>query len=64
MKSVVVIGATQGTGRELAAEYARRGASVVITGRSAERAAQVADELSTGRRSPPLRLCDLDNMES
>ena len=46
MKSVVLIGATQGTGRELAAEYARRGADVVITGRSAERAAEVAAELS------------------
>jgi NAD(P)-dependent dehydrogenase (short-subunit alcohol dehydrogenase family) len=46
MKSVVLIGATQGTGRLLAAEYARRGASVVITGRSAERAAAVAGELS------------------
>ncbi|WP_432837805.1 SDR family NAD(P)-dependent oxidoreductase [Dactylosporangium sp. CA-092794] len=42
MKSIVVIGATQGTGRELAAEYARRGARVVITGRSAERAEEVA----------------------
>ena len=46
MKSVVLIGATQGTGRELAAEYARRGASVVITGRAAERASAVAAELS------------------
>jgi len=45
MKSVVLIGATQGTGRELAAQYARRGASVVITGRSAARAADVAAEL-------------------
>lgn len=46
MKSVVVIGATRGTGRELAAEYARRGADVVITGRSARRATDVAAELS------------------
>lgn len=46
MQSVVLIGATQGTGRELAAEYARLGADVVITGRSAQRAAQVASELS------------------
>lgn len=46
MKTVVLIGATQGTGRALAAEYARRGADVVITGRSAERAADVAAELS------------------
>lgn len=46
MKTVVLVGATQGTGRALAAEYARRGAEVVITGRSAERAADVAAELS------------------
>jgi NAD(P)-dependent dehydrogenase (short-subunit alcohol dehydrogenase family) len=46
MKSVLLVGATQGTGRALAAEYARRGANVVITGRSAERAAEVAAELS------------------
>jgi NAD(P)-dependent dehydrogenase (short-subunit alcohol dehydrogenase family) len=46
MQSVVIIGATQGTGRALAAEYARRGANVVITGRSAKRAAEVASELS------------------
>jgi NAD(P)-dependent dehydrogenase (short-subunit alcohol dehydrogenase family) len=46
MQSVVIIGATQGTGHELAAEYARRGADVVITGRSAERAAEVAAKLS------------------
>ncbi|MBS2546476.1 SDR family oxidoreductase [Catenulispora sp. NL8] len=46
MQSVVIIGATQGTGKALAAEYARRGADVVITGRSAERAADVAAELA------------------
>jgi NAD(P)-dependent dehydrogenase (short-subunit alcohol dehydrogenase family) len=46
MKSVLVVGATQGTGFQLAAEYARRGANVVITGRDAQRAAEVAGELS------------------
>ncbi|HWO61044.1 MAG TPA: SDR family NAD(P)-dependent oxidoreductase, partial [Umezawaea sp.] len=46
MKTVVLIGATQGTGRELAAEYASRGAEVVITGRDAEKTAEVAEELS------------------
>ena len=46
MKTVVLIGATQGTGRALAAQYARRGADVVISGRSAERSAAVAAELS------------------
>ncbi|WP_269215352.1 SDR family oxidoreductase [Micromonospora vinacea] len=35
---ILVVGATQGIGRELAAEYARRGNEVIITGRSAERA--------------------------
>jgi short-subunit dehydrogenase len=33
VKSVLIIGATQGTGRLLAAEYAGRGANVIITGR-------------------------------
>ncbi|MFI5844723.1 SDR family oxidoreductase [Catenuloplanes sp. NPDC051500] len=46
MTSVVLIGATQGTGRELAAAYARRGAEVVITGRDAERTREIALDLS------------------
>lgn len=46
MKSVLIIGATQGTGRLLAAEYAGQGENVIITGRSAERASEVAGELS------------------
>ncbi|MEV6632702.1 SDR family oxidoreductase [Actinoplanes sp. NPDC051470] len=46
MKSVLIVGATQGTGLQLAAEYARQGANVVITGRDAQRAADVAAELS------------------
>jgi len=46
VKSVVLIGATQGIGREMAAEYDRQGANVVITGRNAERATDVASELS------------------
>jgi NAD(P)-dependent dehydrogenase (short-subunit alcohol dehydrogenase family) len=46
VKTVVLIGATQGIGREIAAEYARQGANVVLTGRSAQRAAEVAGELS------------------
>ncbi|MDX3077670.1 SDR family NAD(P)-dependent oxidoreductase [Streptomyces sp. MI02-7b] len=46
MSTVLIVGATQGTGRALAAEYARRGADVVITGRTQERAAEVAEELA------------------
>ncbi|MFF9373523.1 SDR family NAD(P)-dependent oxidoreductase [Streptomyces griseoluteus] len=45
VSTILVVGATQGTGRELAAAYARRGADVVITGRTRERAAAVAREL-------------------
>ncbi|MET8964750.1 SDR family oxidoreductase [Streptomyces sp. NPDC004074] len=45
MSTVLVVGATQGTGRALAAEYARRGADVFITGRTQERATSVAGEL-------------------
>jgi NAD(P)-dependent dehydrogenase (short-subunit alcohol dehydrogenase family) len=45
MTTVLVVGATRGTGRELAAEYARRGADVIITGRSKDDAARVAAEI-------------------
>jgi NAD(P)-dependent dehydrogenase (short-subunit alcohol dehydrogenase family) len=43
--AVVVIGATSGIGRELAADYARAGSTVVISGRTAERAAKAAAEI-------------------
>jgi NAD(P)-dependent dehydrogenase (short-subunit alcohol dehydrogenase family) len=45
MTTVLVVGATRGTGRELAAEYARRGADVIITGRSKDDAVRVAAEI-------------------
>jgi NAD(P)-dependent dehydrogenase (short-subunit alcohol dehydrogenase family) len=45
MTTVLVVGATRGTGRELAAEYARRGADVIVTGRSKDDAARVAAEI-------------------
>ncbi|MGH9100370.1 MAG: SDR family NAD(P)-dependent oxidoreductase, partial [Acidimicrobiales bacterium] len=40
--AVVVLGGTAGIGRELAVAYARRGKSVVLSGRDATRAAEVA----------------------
>ncbi|WP_345984038.1 SDR family oxidoreductase [Streptomyces sp. DSS69] len=46
MRNVLIIGATQGTGRELAAAYLRDGANVVVTGREAARAGAVAAELA------------------
>jgi NAD(P)-dependent dehydrogenase (short-subunit alcohol dehydrogenase family) len=44
-RSVVVVGGTQGLGRDLARHYVEAGRRVVITGRDAERAASVAAEL-------------------
>jgi NAD(P)-dependent dehydrogenase (short-subunit alcohol dehydrogenase family) len=48
--SVVVVGGTSGTGREVARFYADRGGEVVLSGRDAERARAVAAEVG-GRTS-------------
>jgi len=44
-QTVVVVGGTQGLGRDLARHYTESGRRVVITGRDAERAAAAAAEL-------------------
>ncbi|HET9673082.1 MAG TPA: SDR family NAD(P)-dependent oxidoreductase, partial [Actinomycetota bacterium] len=44
-RSVVVVGGTQGLGRDLARHYAEAGRRVVVTGRDPERAAKAAVEL-------------------
>jgi NAD(P)-dependent dehydrogenase (short-subunit alcohol dehydrogenase family) len=44
-RAVVVVGGTQGLGRDLARHYAEAGRRVVITGRDTDRAAAVAAEL-------------------
>ncbi|MEV5148626.1 SDR family NAD(P)-dependent oxidoreductase [Streptomyces sp. NPDC052727] len=49
MSSVVVIGGTSGLGKEVARFYAGRGDEVVLTGRDAERAAAVAEEVGAAR---------------
>src|SRR5262245_15550662 len=56
MGSVVVIGGTAGLGREIAGHYARQGRDVVLTGRDAVRAAEVAKELGGGARGVALDL--------
>lgn len=43
--AVVVVGGTSGIGRELAAEYARKGAPVVVSGRDAVRATKVSEAI-------------------
>jgi short-subunit dehydrogenase len=61
VKRVVVVGATDGLGKALAAEYASRGSWVCLVGRGAERLEAVRAELS--RRYPDATvtsvLCDL-----
>ncbi len=46
--AVLIVGGTQGLGRDLAHRYAEAGRRVVITGRDPERAAAVAAELGDG----------------
>lgn len=49
MSGVVVIGGTYGIGREIARHRAARGDEVVLTGRDADRAADVATEVGAAR---------------
>ncbi len=45
---VVVVGGTAGLGRQVAAHYQGQGRPVIVTGRDADRARAVADEIGTG----------------
>jgi NAD(P)-dependent dehydrogenase (short-subunit alcohol dehydrogenase family) len=56
--AVVVVGGTQGLGRDLARHYAQAGRRVVITGRDAGRAAAVAAELGGEVTSAAFDLSD------
>jgi 3-oxoacyl-[acyl-carrier protein] reductase len=51
-KKTLVTGGTAGIGKGIALEFARQGASVVIFGTNAERAAEVVAELETERKGP------------
>lgn len=50
MGAVVVVGGTAGTGREIARHYADAGREVVLTGRDADRAKEVAAEIGGNAR--------------
>ena len=61
MKRVVLVGATDGLGRALAAEYASRGCWVTILGRSREKLDALVAELAARHPAATVRgvLCDL-----
>ena len=55
---MLVVGGTAGIGREIAARYARNGWSVVLTGRDANRAEQVAKEIGGETRGLAMDLSE------
>ncbi|HVO52039.1 MAG TPA: SDR family NAD(P)-dependent oxidoreductase [Thermoanaerobaculia bacterium] len=61
MKRVILVGATDGLGRALAAEYASRGCWVTILGRSQEKLGALVAELSARHPAATVRgvVCDL-----
>jgi NAD(P)-dependent dehydrogenase (short-subunit alcohol dehydrogenase family) len=71
--TVVVVGGTQGLGRELAQDYARDGRDVVVTGREQSRAEAAAVEIGGSTRGIAFdlaephaiagRLADVDDVE-
>jgi NAD(P)-dependent dehydrogenase (short-subunit alcohol dehydrogenase family) len=64
MTTVIVTGSTDGLGRSVAAELARRGATVLVHGRSRERAERAVAEIRSETRSDrvALHLADLADL--
>jgi len=63
-KVAIVTGSTKGIGKEIALEFARRGAKVVISGRNEERANQVCEEIKrSGGTAIPV-VGDVANFEA
>jgi NAD(P)-dependent dehydrogenase (short-subunit alcohol dehydrogenase family) len=56
--NVVIVGGTQGLGRELAQSYADDGRDVVVTGRDQARAETAAGEIGSRTRGIAFDLCD------
>ena len=56
--SVVVVGGTQGMGRQLARAYADEGREVIVTGRDHSRAESAAKEIGGNTRGIGFDLCE------
>src|SRR5262245_20118006 len=57
---VLVSGGTRGIGYAIAEGFAQRGATVIITGRTAEGTTQAAENLRAGAKAPPIGMaCDV-----
>jgi NAD(P)-dependent dehydrogenase (short-subunit alcohol dehydrogenase family) len=56
--NVVIVGGTQGMGRELAQAYADAGRDVIVTGRDQARAETAAEEIGAGSRGIGFDLCE------
>lgn len=56
--TVVIVGGTQGLGRDLATRFAERGRDVLITGRDADRTRTVAAEIGPTVRSATIDLAE------
>jgi NAD(P)-dependent dehydrogenase (short-subunit alcohol dehydrogenase family) len=63
-KSVLVIGGTGGIGHAIAEFYAKRGCSVVITGRDAQRTAGIAKETGPNVRGIGLDISEPETIEA
>ena len=65
-KIVLITGATSGIGKETALGLAKRGATVVLVGRSREKLDKVASSImsATGSRTIDTMICDLTSMEN
>lgn len=61
---VVVSGGSRGIGKEIAAEFARRDARVVIASRNIETLTAAAKELSTGKYPVEFRVCDVSDPDA
>ena len=55
-KVILVTGATDGIGKSAALQFSRRGATVVIAGRSKDKGLQVVEELRSATNNPSIEL--------